>query len=204
MLVNLRSACDEYQETLPSANAGTTQAREISIGDITYFRTFIGKRLIKKNVQDPTKPIAAYSANVFAPFGWVEKSNVEDFDCPSLIWGIDGVFDVQYIPAGEPFATTDHCGTIQILDPLIVPEYLLYALAQVGNQARFTRSFRPSLVGMRELKVRIPVCEDGTFDQDAQQEIAAAFTAARSKEKALLEIKQEFDDAFGRYVRDSR
>ena len=53
---------------------------------------------------------------------------------------------------------------------------------------------------MRELSVRIPVRRDGTFDEAAQQEIAIAYTVARSKEKTLLELKQEFDDAFGRYV----
>ena len=177
----------------------TMETRETSIGDPTYFRTFIGKRLIKKQVQDPNNPIAAYSANVFNPFGRVQESNVENFTCPSLIWGIDGNFDVEYIPAGEPFATTDHCGAIQVLDPSIVPEYLLYAVKLAGEVARFTRSFRSYLIGMRELKVRIPVRPNGTFDVEVQQDIAMAYTDARSKEKTLLEMKQEFD-AFSRHV----
>ena len=130
----------------------------------------------------------------------MESSNVEDFTRPSLIWGIDGDFDVQYIPPGQSFATTDHCGTIQILDASIVPEYLLYVVSMVGSEARFTRSYRPSLTNMRDLKVKIPVLPDGSFDVDAQQEIAAAYVAARSKEKALKAVKQELDEVFSRYA----
>ena len=200
LLGALELASGEYQETLVSTNLDTMPTREVSLGDPTLFRTFLGKRLIKKNTQNTLNPIPAYSANVFKPFGWVEESNVEDFTCPSLLWGIDGNFDVQYIPAGVQFATTDHCGTIQILDPPINPEYLLYAVNVVGDDARFTRSFRSSLTSMRELTVRIPVKSDGQFDEVAQQDIATAFTFARSKEKVLLEMKQEFDDAFSRYV----
>ena len=200
LLTGLELASNEYQETLLSADIGALETRELSIGDSAYFRTFIGKRLIKKKIQDPSKPIPAYSANVFKAFGWVKETNVGDFTCPSLIWGIDGVFDVQYIPAGEPFATTDHCGVIQILEPSIVPEYLLYTVRLAGEDARFTRSFRSSLTGMRELRVRVPVRRDGTFDEAAQQEIAMAYTVARRKERTLLEMKQEFDDTFGRYV----
>ena len=201
LLASLEAASDEYQATLLSADIEAIDTKEISVGDGDYFRTFIGNRLIKEHVQDPANQIPAYSANVFKPFGWVEKSNVEDFTHPSLLWGIDGVFDVQYIPSEEPFATTDHCGTIQVLDPSIVPEYLLYAVNQAGEEARFTRSFRSSLASMRELKVRIPVLPDGTFNEIAQQEIATAYTIARSKERILLEMKQEFDDAFSRYVK---
>ena len=55
--------------------------------------------------------------------------NIEDFTHPSLLWGIDGNFDLQYVPSGQAFATTDHCGTVQILEPSIIPEYLLYAIS---------------------------------------------------------------------------
>ena len=197
----IRVASDEYQATLISSDIGSMQTTEVSIGDQTLFRTFIGKRLIKKNIQDLSNPIPAYSANVFKPFGRVKESNIEDFTHPSLIWGIDGNFDVRYIPAEEPFATTDHCGTIQILDPSIVPEYLLYAVNLAGEESRFTRSFRSSRTSMRDLRVRIPVRQDGTFDVEAQEEIASAYTIARSKKNTLLELKQEFDDAFSRYIK---
>ena len=201
VLSRVASASDEYQETLMSADIELMETREVVLGDEALFKIFIGNRLIKKDIQDPSLPIPVYSANVFEDFGWVETSNVQDFTYPSLIWGIDGNFDVQYIPAGQSFATTDHCGTIQILDLAIVPEYMLYVVSIVGEEARFTRSYRPSLTNMRELKVKIPIRQDGAFDVDAQREIATAFTVARAKEKALKDIKQEFDEVFSRYTK---
>ena len=201
LLTGMESASADYQATLMSVDIGSMETKEVALGDEALFRTFIGNRLIKKNIQDRAAPITVYSANVFDPFGWVGTSNVTDFTCPSLIWGIDGNFEVQYIPSVQFFATTDHCGTIQILDPSIVPEYLLYVVGIVGDEARFTRSYRPSLTNMRELKVKIPVRQDGTFDFEAQLEIATAYTTAKSKEKALLEIKQEFDEVFSRYIK---
>ena len=201
ILVRLESAADEYQNTLMSADINSIETTEVALGDVALFETFIGNRLIKEAVQDSTLAIPVYSANIFEEFGWVETSNVEDFTRPSLIWGIDGNFDVQYILPGQPFATTDHCGTIQILDPSIVPEYLLYVVSIVGEEARFTRSFRPSLANIRDLKVKVPVRQDGTFDVEAQREIATAFTIARTKEKALRDVKQEFDEVFSQYTK---
>ena len=126
---------------------------------------------------------------------------MEDFTRPSLLWGIDGNFDLQYIPSGQSFATTDHCGAIQILEPSIVPEYLLYAISLNREEARFTRSFRASLTNMREFKVKIPVRQDETFDVEAQLDIATTYTTAKAKERALVDIKQEFDAVFSRYIK---
>ena len=200
-LERVRIASGEYQDTLMLADIDSLETTEISLGDSTLFRTFIGNRLIKNRVQDSTLPVPVYSANVVEVFGWVTSSNVDDFNYPSLIWGIDGGFDVQYIPPDVQFATTDHCGTIQILDDAIVPEYLLYAVSVVGGEARFTRSYRPSLTNMRDLKVKIPIRADGTFDVDAQREIATAYVEARSKEVGLKDVKIEFDEVFARYTK---
>jgi hypothetical protein len=46
------------------------------------------------------------------------------------MWGIDGTFDLNLMPKGEQFATTDHCGYIEILDDKILPEYLQLMLTE--------------------------------------------------------------------------
>ena len=65
VLVRLQVASDEYQNTLMQANIGSMAAKDVPLGDETFFRTFIGNRLIKGHIQDPTLPIPVYSANVF-------------------------------------------------------------------------------------------------------------------------------------------
>ena len=72
--------------------------------------------------------IPAYSANVFKPFGSLSQTNIDDFECPTFLWAIDGNFEFNILLQKTVFATTDHCGTINILEGTIVPEYLLYAL----------------------------------------------------------------------------
>lgn len=196
----LQSAFHDYQETLMSVDIHSMYTREVSLGNETLFSLFIGRRVLKADIKHSEGTIPLYSANVFQPFGFVEKSNVDSFANSSLLWGIDGNFDLQYIPPEQPFATTDHCGTLQILDNSIVPEYLLYAIYQRKKEESFSRSFRASLTNMRDFRVRIPIREDESFDIEAQLDIAAAYSVAREKEIELKAIKQAYDEAFSRYT----
>ena len=61
-------------------------------------------------------------------FGFVEKPNMVGFAHNHIIWGIDGNFNLRVMPKGKTYATTDHCGSIEILDDLISPEYLILLL----------------------------------------------------------------------------
>jgi hypothetical protein len=78
------------------------------------FDLFIGERLLRKDHITPLGEIPAYSANVFTPFIYTNRSNVTDFSVPYVLWGIDGNFDFNVIAPGVEFATTDHCGAIKI------------------------------------------------------------------------------------------
>lgn len=196
----LKSAFDDYQESLMSVDIKSMCTREVYLGDESLFSLFIGKRVLKADIKDSEGVIPLYSANVFIPFGFVEQSNVCSFANSSILWGIDGNFDLQYIPSEQPFATTDHCGTLQILEHSIVPEYLLYAMNLRKKDETFSRSFRASLTNMRDFRVWIPIRDEGLFDVEAQLRIAAAYSIAREKEKELKAIKQEYDEAFARYT----
>jgi hypothetical protein len=175
----------------------------VTLNDSTLFNLFIGKRVLKKDLPSLIGSIPLYSANAFKPFGYIEKSNIKDFTHPSILWSIDGNFEFNIVPAGTEFATTDHCGAIQILNPSILPEYLLYALQLQKTDENFDRSFRSSLSNMRQFEIKIPVNEDGTFDIKTQQEIASSFMGANEKKEFLLEIKAKFDGVFSRYVSSS-
>ena len=108
------------------------------------------------------------------------------------------------MPANSTFVTTDHCGAIEILDPSIVPEYLLYAMSLRRIEESFDRSFRPSLANMRLFTVAVPVLQDGRFDVDAQRTIADRFTGVREKREALEAIKTELDGMFEGYLQRAR
>ena len=196
-----RQAIADYNKFVAENRLPQTEYREVSIGDRAVFRTFIGRRVLVKNITDDESKIPLYSANAIAPMGYVEKSRISDFSCPAILWGIDNsLFNLKPMPSGEKFATTDHCGTIQILDQNVVLEYVLYALYTAREEETFARAFRSSLTNMRQLKLRIPVKDDGAFDKAAQKVVAKKFTAMQDNQKKLRDAKTRLDEVFSRYL----
>ena len=111
----------------------------IKLSDKKYFDLFIGKRITKKQLQGIEGTIPIYSANVFKPIGFHHTSNIKHFDFDNVLWGIDGNFEFNYIKKNIPFLTTDHCGTIRILDERILVEYLLIELERCKHIYGFDR-----------------------------------------------------------------
>jgi restriction endonuclease S subunit len=178
------------------------KTKDIALKDKNYFQIFIGKRILKKSVFRSGSSIPAYSANVFEPFGYVEDSNISDFKYNYILWAIDGNFESSIKHIGKKFATTDHCGTIKILDPSISPEYLLNCLNLKKYELGFDRSFRPSLSNMENVNVTIPVNDDGTFDVVEQdkattkyEQIRKTMNPVRSAYERLTNITLKIDDA---------
>lgn len=200
LLAELNTILEDYERFVEQQNTENFQTKSVTLGDTLLFRLFNGKRIKKEDLPVLAGEIPAYSANVFEPFGYVSKTNVEDFSCPSILYGIDGDFNFNLIPSGQVFATTDHCGTIQIIDSLILPEYILYALEVRRIEETFNRSFRASLANMRQFTIEIPVKDDGSFDVDTQKNIADFFMENRKRKDAINNLKQQFDEIFERYM----
>jgi type I restriction enzyme M protein len=158
----------------------------VSLDDPSLFRLSIGKRVLRKELFDNGDgPIPLYSANVSQPFGHVHSSNIADFSHPSVLWGIDGNFHVAAKEAGVEFATTDHCGRIEILDDRLDAGYCREAIALVRRYG-FDRTLRPSLRRIKALEFDVPVGPDGKFDLASQKALASAYgLASQAKELAL-------------------
>ena len=195
----------EYDSYVESNATALTHGKRVSLGDKELFRMFIGKRVLTKDVsQDPKAGIPVFSANVFTPMGYKQGSNIPEFTHPSILWGIDGNFEFNLIPSDHPFASTDHCGVLQVLAPDILAEYLLYALHISRTEEGFDRSFRASLFNMRRFTVTIPIDANGNFDVDAQMALAERFATTSEKRQQLEEVKQRLDDAYSRYIGGGR
>lgn len=155
------------------ASPPPASSKMVGLGDKAIFSICIGERVL---MADHVKTgIPVYSANAMVPFGYVKSSNIDDFTKPSILWGIDGNFDINFIPAGEPFATTDHCGRLQIADDDIDPDYVYWNLRMTRERYGFDRVFRASLTNVSaEIEVTIPTDPDtGAFDLGAQCVMAA-------------------------------
>ena len=141
--------------TLFKAERNVTQT--YSLDDEKRFSLQIGKRVVGTEVSDEYE-IPVYSANVHEPFGKIGKllNTCSDFSCPSILWGIDGDWDVGYIKEGVKFYPTDHCGVLRIKTGEVEPRYLAHALLVAGAAAGFKRSYRASIDRVSGLKISVP------------------------------------------------
>lgn len=119
------------------------------------FLITIGKRVLSTEINQE-EGIPVFSANVVEPFGHISKDLLEDFTVPSVLWGIDGDWMVNYIPQNFPFYPTDHCGVLRVLDKELSPYYVSLILYIVGKLHGFSRSYRASIDRIREVEIPIP------------------------------------------------
>lgn len=117
----------------------------------------IGKRVLSTEIENSGE-IPVYSANVNEIFGYTDKllPTLTVFDKPSILWGIDGDWNVGYIPENKKFFPTDHCGVMRVLNDKLIPKYIMYALEYEGIQSRFSRSNRASTQRVKDLIIQAP------------------------------------------------
>jgi type I restriction enzyme M protein len=158
----------------------------------------IGTRVLRKNIfKDGMYPI--YSANVFQPFGYsndlVEKNqlaiNFSDFLNPSVIWGIDGDWMVNYIEANKPFIPTDHCGILRCKNNSFNMKYLAYILNREGITAGFSRNYRASIDRVGKLQIpKLPI----DLQNQIAQKLQDAELTINNLQKENEEAKQKQKD----------
>lgn len=148
------------------SNAARNATKTLRLSDSHIFNLSIGRRVVSNEiVQDGQYKVI--SANVHDEFGRINSSVLNDFSVPSVLWGIDGDWMVNYIEKDILFAPTDHCGVIRVIDEReILPRYLTYPLLKAGEQERFSRANRASTERVRSLIITVP-------DIDIQKNVVA-------------------------------
>jgi type I restriction-modification system DNA methylase subunit len=200
-LRDLITVLGDYDRYVNSKKIASFPSKTIKLGDVNYFKLFIGNRIIEKDLPGMAGDIPVYSANAFKPMGFIKESNIDNFNFDSLIWSIDGNFDFNVIPKGTPFATTDHCGAIQILNPDIMRDYLLFALNLQKERESFDRGFRASLAKMRLFEIKVPIKKDGTFDIGLQNEIADYYRKVNELRAKVDDLKSKADLKYTHYIK---
>lgn len=131
----------------------------IRLNDKEKFSISIGRRVLTSeiaNAKDETNAIPVYSANVKTPFGYTNHSILESFEKDSVLWGIDGDWIVNYVEKNNPFYPTDHCGVIRVLDNEINSHYLSVVLSRIGQEHKFSRTYRASTERIKGVKIPLP------------------------------------------------
>lgn len=187
---------EESREVLKKNFNEQLEYREVSLSDNTLFNLFIGKRVLRKDLfamkNNPDATIQLFSANVLKPFGNVIRSNILDFNKYRVLWGIDGNFDIKVISPNIRFATTDHCGAIEILNDEIDPNYLMHALEAKKHEYGLDRTLRASLENVKKITFKVPI-KNGRFDLVAQQRTAASLERINALQYNLGNLATEVD-----------
>ena len=129
------------------------------LSDTDIFETSIGKRVLSREITEEGK-IPVYSANVFEPFGYIDKLLITDFSIPSVLWGIDGDWMVKYHPKDKPFYPTDHCGVLRVKNGKVEERFLAYILDIAGKELEFSRNKRASIDRIQGIKIKVPSITD--------------------------------------------
>lgn len=158
-------------------------AQKIRLSDSTVFSLSIGRRVLNSDLSVDGK-FPVYSANVFQPFGYIDRLLINDFDKASVLWGIDGDWMTNVIAHNTPFYPTDHCGFIRVLKESIISEkYLAFALNEEGKTFGFSRTKRASIDRVEGITIPLPKFKD-------QQEIVAQI---EELEKQITEAQKAID-----------
>ena len=199
--LNLKDMLD-FSSTGFTKTIKTIKTRELKTtpGLINYrlsdksFELSIGNRVLSDEVEpDGLYPI--YSANVFEEFGRISKQNLTDFTYPSIIWGIDGDWMVNIIPAGQPFYPTDHCGVLRIKDnPDILPDYFALALEVAGMHEKFSRHNRASTQRIKKLLIQVP---SKTIQESLLKKYHEITEKIKHEEDIIQTINQKYFDLYG-------
>lgn len=165
----------------------------LKLSDKRVFDVSIGRRVLNTEVNSNFS-IPVYSANVFEPFGMIDRLLIEDFSKDSVLWGIDGDWMTNVISANKPFYPTDHCGVLRIKTNDILPKYMAHLLEEEGKKAGFKRSYRASIDRIESLSVRIAPIEEQrkaiseieTYEQKIS-EAKAVMEGCAERKKQILE-----------------
>lgn len=170
----------------------------IRLSDKNIFDLSIGKRVLNKQLkQDGNIPV--YSANVFKPFGYIDKLLFEDFNKSSVIWGIDGDWMVNSIDKNILFYPTDHCGILRLKkENIFIEKYVAYALQQAGIEYGFSRNKRASIDRIETIKIPIP---DYSVQKDIIAEIIPLEKEVEKLQKEIEEIPTKKQAILDKYLK---
>ena len=195
-----RMSIEEYRkkiEELFNEMGASATLGEYSLSDSRIFSLSIGKRILDTQLV-PNGEVPVYSANVFEPFGYIDERLITDFRVPSVLWGIDGDWQVNYIPAEREFYPTDHCGVLRVLTDDIHPRCLAWALGNVGKERGFTRTLRASIDRVKRLKIQLPSIDKQREVAEKVFELESLIAAAKSM---LTELDTKRKSVLDEYLR---
>lgn len=137
------------------SNSVSNANNSYRLSDTSIFEVSIGARVLRSELKEKGK-YPVFSANVLKPFGFVDTLLITDFSVPSLLWGIDGDWMVNFIPKDKLFYPTDHCGFLRVKNKKVNLRFLAHILDLKGEELEFSRNNRASINSIKGIKIKVP------------------------------------------------
>jgi type I restriction-modification system DNA methylase subunit len=188
----LDKAKKEIEDGFVETNQKATKTLKLSNTEL--FDISIGKRVIANEIEQTENGIPVYSANVFEPFGYINKDILNDFNRASVIWGIDGDWMVNHIKENIPFYPTDHCGVLRVKGNDVNPRYLAWLLDKAGQSVNFSRSHRSSIDRIKGLSVKVPSIQEQNTLVTTIEKLEQRITQAQKTIDSAPNEKQQILD----------
>lgn len=196
--IDFQNKINAHKEVIRTSleNLLARSTKTVRLSDTDIFETKIGKRILKSEINNEGK-YPVYSANVFEPFGFIDKELVKDFSTPSVVWGIDGDWMVNVLQANNPFYPTDHCGYLRIKKPIAKAKYIAFCLEKEGQQIGFSRTKRASIDRIQGIKIPLPRIEE---QEKAVTKIDALEQQITQLETQIAEIPKQKESILKEYL----
>ena len=173
-------------------NLFNKSTKDFRLNNSELFDVSIGRRILAKDVtSESSDAIPVFSANVFQEFGYIKKELLKDFSKPSILWGIDGDWMVNTIPANKPFYPTDHCGVIRIKTDEIHHKYLAWVLHREGEISRFSRANRASTDRVKGISFKAPSINDQKKSMNEVEKLEEIIAVEQEKINNSMDKKKE-------------
>lgn len=168
----------------------------VKLSNEDEFDVAIGKRVLNNQLSKDNE-IPVYSANVNMPFGYIDELLIEDFSMPSVLWGIDGDWMTNYLPAYLPFYPTDHCGVLRCKTDIVNPRYLAHILYVKGKQIGFSRTLRASIDRIKGITFTV---SDIKTQNDYIAKIMTIEAKIAKAEEKLESLKGKTEEILQKYL----
>lgn len=175
-----------------------TEYTEVSLSDLFIPKS--GNNVYTKEWCQKNKgQIPVYSGNTTGPFDYI---NTADYDGEYITWSKDGLAGYTMYHNGK-FSLTSHRGIlipkgnlegidIPYIRMMIEPIFRANIKGRIGiNGKNEYTTLNPTMIINLEVKIRIPVKSDGSYDLNKQQEISRKYYDIEQKKKVLLDKLNE-------------
>jgi len=171
-------------------NSIREDSKNYRLSDNNIFEIWIWKRLLKSEILEEWN-VPVYSANVFKPFGYINKNLLDDFSRISVIWWIDWDWMVNYINKNIEFYPTDHCGFLRIKNNQLSERFIAYFLNKEWKKFWFSRTKRASIDRIQNLKFALPSLEKQKQIVSEIKKIEKEIELLKVENKCMPEKKKE-------------